>query len=244
MIALILGFGKKYLIEILMVVGALILLGGVVYKAQNWCNHACREARVERDEAKAALKTCQDKSEAEMAHYLNERATWQKQVDEQAAAVKTAKEAKAKIVDTNRRKFDEIFTERKKNERKSQERIVAQVKPTAVVVAPVAIMREYNEAIANGASTATGGRSPEVGLSNDSAVLAGEVATFDAVAVAEAVVGNIHKYNELALRCDTLIDIVKELEAKNGNANDGRTAGAPAGDGGDVPDGTARAAVN
>lgn len=239
MLSTLLLFGRKYLFEILIGVAALLAAGYATYKAQNWCNHACRTAIIERDEARANLTKCQENAEKEMAHFLTERAGWQKQVEDQAKAVKKAKAAKAKIVDDNRRKFDDIFTERKKNEAQSKERIVAQIRPSAVVTAPSALVREYNEAVANGTDASTGGRRAEVRIPNDSAVLVGEIESFDAVAVAEALIGNVHKYNELALRCDTLVEIVKQLEEKYGHDPNG-TVGKTGADGGNVLDGAVR----
>lgn len=243
MLELFIGFGRKYLFEIIAVVCFVAAAGLVVYKAQNWCNHACRTAKVELTEVQASLATCQTDKAKEMSFYLEQVAQWQKQVAAQLAAIEEAKKNKEEIVEKNRRSFDQIFKEKKKNEAQSKERVVAEIRPTDVVTAPTALVREYNAAVAASAGLATGNSGSEVGVPQGAPGTLGEIGTYDAVAVAEALLANLYKYNQLALRCNTLVDIVKELEAKNGTTSVGGPAGTPEANGGDVLDGAARAQV-
>lgn len=243
MLELFLGFGRKYLFEIIAIVCFIAAIGLVVYKAQNWCNHACREAKVELSEAQGKLTACTDQAAKDKEFYLQQQAQWQKQVDEQNAAIEAAKQQKAEIVEKNRRSFDQIFKENKKNEQQSKQRVTAEIRPTDVVTAPTALVREYNAAVASrsGAPRADGGS--KVGLPKDPVGTVGEVGTYDAMAVAEALIANAYRYNQLALRCDTLVDIVKELEAKYGTTPVGGPVGKAEADGGNSVGGAARAQI-
>jgi hypothetical protein len=236
------ALGKEYWKQIVGGIALLLVLGYSVYAAQNWCNHACRVAKVELAEAKEALDVCKAKAAKDEAFYREQQASWEKQVANQKKAIGTAKKKKAEIVEKGRKSFDNIFKENSKNEQESKARIAVAVRPADVVTAPLALVREYNEAVAASASIAEGGSGGPVGAAGNPIDLAGEVGTFDAMAVAEAVVENVHKYNQLALRCNTLIDIVKELEEKHGIHNGG-TDGKAEQSGGDVLSGAATAQI-
>ena len=204
-------FGRKYLFEIIAVICFLVFMGVVVYVVQNWCNHACRTAKVEAEEAKVALLTCTQAKEKEMAFYLEQRAEWQRQVDEQKAAIEKALKEKTEIVEQKRRSFNQIFKETKKNEASIKQRVEANVRPSDVVVAPLGLVREYNAAVASGPGAAKGDSGSQVEGADPVGTL-GTAGTFEALAVAEALIGNVLKYNELSARCTSLMELVKELE--------------------------------
>jgi hypothetical protein len=175
-----------------------------------------------------------------MDFYFQQREGWQKQVDAQNAAIEAAKQDKVEIVEKNRKSFDQIFKENKKNEQKSKQRVSVEIRPTDVVTAPVALVREYNAAVAAGPGASSPDGGSKVGLPKDPVGTPGEVATFDAMAVASAIIDNVHKYNQLSLRCDTLVDIVKELEARYGTTPVGGPVGKAEANGGNVLGGGVR----
>lgn len=241
MIPALLGFGQKYLFEIIAVVCFVAAAGLVVWKAQNWCNHACREAKVALTEATTGLNKCIEDAEKAKTFYLEQNAEWQRQVNEQRAAIEEAKKVKEAIVTQKRESFNKIFKESKTNETESKARIRADIRPADVVSAPTALVREYNAAVASGPGSPQGNRGSEVSGQDPVGTL-GSTATFDAVAVAEALIGNVYKYNQLAAQCTALMEIVKELEARN-DSNTKRTDGPAAAAGRDVPSRAAQSQV-
>ena len=234
-------FASKYLFEIIAAVCFAVFIGVGVYVVQNWCNHACRTAKVEATEAKAALASCKDEAGKAMAFYLDQQSKWEAQVAEQKREIEAAKAKKAEIVNKNRKSFENLFKEKKTSETQSKARVVAEVRPTDVVTAPLALVREYNAAVAASPGAAQGDSGSSVPGANPTS-LVGEVGTFDALAVAEALLDNLYKYNQLALRCNTLVDIVKELEATHG-VDTGRTDGQAEQPRGDVLSGVASAQI-
>jgi len=236
------SFAGKYVFEIIAAVCFAVFIGVVVYTVQNWCNHACRTAKAEAVTAKAELAQCKAESGKALAFYLEQVAKWEAQVAEQRREIEAAKVQKAEIVDKGRRSFEKIFKEKKTSEQQSRTRIAAEVRPNDVVIAPLALVREYNEAVAASPGAAQANSGSEIGISKNPASLVGEVGTFDALAVAQALLDNLHKYNQLAVRCNALVEIVTELEATHGN-NTGGSAGKAVDAGGNVPSGAVAAQI-
>lgn len=142
---------------------------------------------------------------------------WEKQVAEQQAKLDAAKKDQKKIIEKNKRSFDELFKKHTKLEARIQNEITAKLRPTDVIVAPRAVEWLFNDAAKGGSY------SPPASVRDgaDSERTAYQVGTYDATAWTQALVDNALKYNELALRCDTLVDVVIELEAKYGNPTGG-----------------------
>jgi hypothetical protein len=224
------SFGVKYLWEIIAAVCLVSAIGLVYWKAQSWCNAACREQRILVQECDIVLKKTNEllaKERAERAkdkqYYMEQQALWQRQVDDQLAEIENVKAANQAIVEKHRKPFSDIFKRNTQNEQKAQVRINSNIKPSDVVTAPLALMREYNEAVAR-APAAKGSGGGEGRLSSNPTGAEDQVATFSALAVTETLVENVNRYNQLALKCDALVDIVVDLEARYGN-NSGGTDG-------------------
>ena len=162
---------------------------------------------------KPKLEACQNS-------FANEVSKWKAQVETQQrelAAFKAQKDA------TVNRQF-EMFKEGKKkqetNKKVTDNEIKATIHPTDVVTLPLAVVRVYNHAVSS--SGVAEGNETEGLFTKDSTGIVSKVVTFDAPTFTEVIKGNVDKYNELAGRCDRLVDIVVELEKLNENTDTGR----------------------
>lgn len=219
-VAMALPFLKKYVFEIIAVVAITAAVGIVWYNVNNWCNGACKDAREEKHDLEVELATCAVNAQKQLELYNAEREKWVKEVERMNEEIAALKSRNEEAVKQSRRKFENIFKEQKKNEQRQKERVAVQIRPTDTVVAPLALVREYNESVASsfGPSGDSGGK---VWVPEDSSSLVGKVGTFDAVAVAEALLDNLNKYHKLAARCDALVDLVLQLEKTNAHAESG-----------------------
>jgi F0F1-type ATP synthase epsilon subunit len=162
--------------------------------------------------------------------YTKEVERWEEQLTAQINALKKSKKEKEDIIQKNRKSFDELYKRFSQNEQKLRTALAAALNGADIVV-PRKFIGLYNAAVANrpDSSDVDGGA---VEVSPDSTRVLAEVATFDAVAFSEVVIGNVLEYHRLAQRCDALVDIVIDLEASNERANPQRVDGAPSANGG------------
>lgn len=210
-LALVLPALKKYLFEIIAVVCITAAVGVVWYNMNNWCNNACQKAQ---KEVVAVNKKLDAESKARLRDrelYDQEVAKWTAEVEKQKREIERITRARKQEAEKARRRLEDIFKETKRNEEQAQARIKAEIRPVDVVVAPLALVREYNEAVASANATLGGGGNPGW-LPEGTGDLIGKTGTFDALAVATALVRNIQAYEKLVARFDVLVKYVRQLE--------------------------------
>lgn len=176
-----------------------VILGGIVY-------HVGAVKLAERRGYNQATAEWEVKEQG----WKKEVARWEAQVKQLNEEVEASKKAKKEVVQRN---FDMFKESKKKNEVKKKEvtsAVKESIKPTDVVTVPLVFVELYNDAVAGTGSPDGSGR--EARPPADSTRAAGQIATFDAVAFTQVMLSNVLQYNELAVRCDALIDIVNELE--------------------------------
>lgn len=200
------------------------LVGGVYY----WRHQAYLEGY---REAEAKYLECQHNFEIESKK-------WHAEVEKQKKELEAAKTEKKEIV---RRNFD-MFKESKKKVTEIKKETTNEIKATIasddVVTVPRAFVVVYNHAVEG--SRVAEGNSGEVQVPDYSIGTKATPVTFDATYFAQTVKGNIDTYNELAARCNALIDIVEKLEIHDGT-NIERPDGPPEQDRGNTVGGLAPA---
>lgn len=172
-----------------------------------------------------ALANCKEE-------FKKEAKKWDEQLKAQIDALSKSKKEKDSIIQKHRKSFDELY--KKYSEVENALRVALQntFDPTDVVVVPRKFIGLYNDAVAASTEAAdvdSGATEAPVGATGALA----KVATFDATAFSEVVIGNVIEYHRLAQRCDTLVDVVTELEANNERANPVGVEGGVVRDGGD-----------
>lgn len=220
-----LSFLAKHWDWLLLGVIALILAGGV------WHYHHTREQLLA---ARATIATMEKEHKKEKEAWQEEVKRWNAIVEQQKRELELAKQQKEAIVKQERKKFDSVFKKVVKVPEVIRNEVKLVVRPNDDVVVPTGFVRLYNDAVEGSRVAAEGG---EVRVSKDRSDLLGKSNTFDAVAFTEVVIENLYKYNELALRCNSLIDIVLKLERTYGTTYSGGTGGDVAELGGDSIDG-------
>lgn len=88
----------------------------------------------------------------------------------------------------------------------------SELKPDDTVTAPPAVRMLHDRAISDYGHSSGEGENKATG---DSGGTAGKVETFEASAVAKVLTENIQQYNELAARCDALVDLVTQIKEIN-----------------------------
>lgn len=121
--------------------------------------------------------------------------------------------------------FEEYLLSKSKNEQTTKiiyREIYKKIEPTDVVVVPANYAWLYDAAICAGPGQQCEGGTEEsesgaqgVAATSTTPGTASRSKEYDAAAFAKVTIGNVVKYNELALRCNSLIDIVKERQDGN-----------------------------
>lgn len=190
---------------------ALVVLGAA---AIGYYNYKLHQAYNEGEKAGLAVAaTWETKYKDCLSKYAADVQEWEARVqrvhDENVKEI----DRRNKIIEFLNVKYSEKELELLQKQTGTRNEIKATIKVTDVVTAPANFHRLYNDAVYRSGSMPTfvGSGNPE-GVQASSAELIGKSVTFDAVAFSEVVIGNVDKYNELALRCNALIDIVKEIQ--------------------------------
>lgn len=118
------------------------------------------------------------------------------------------------IIDANKKKYDE---ENAKLQRKldAKPAVIYKIfKPTDVITVPHRFSVLYNAAVADHYLSPAGSKGTD-SIDQGGFSLDEKVDTYDATAFTEAVIGNIEKYNQESLACNTLRNIVDEATLHN-----------------------------
>ena len=134
-------------------------------------------------------------------------AAWKAAVEAVDAYNKSEVARKDAIIKKNKEAYDAKVKRLNKEINARPATIQSAFKPSDVVTAPSNFRLLYNGAVG---SYSSDNKTESIGT--NPFVLTGEVDTFGATPFAEVMVKNVDKYNALALKCDALIDIVKEEE--------------------------------
>lgn len=136
---------------------------------------------------------------------------WQAEVARQEKAIAEAAQGKKEVIDTN---IAKLFKQREISTKRvidNVQAITKNIKPDATITVPSEFRRLFLDTIAAGpqASGETGG---DIRVSQDSSGTLGKTETFDALTFTKVIIGNMEQYNDLALKHNTLINIVVDLE--------------------------------
>jgi hypothetical protein len=199
----------------------LSILGGLRYYGYTEYKRGYKEMQVK-------YQVCQD-------NFAVESKKWQEEVRKQKESLKAFEEKKTQTIERN---WD-VFKETKKkvvlNKKETDNEIKATIRPSDVVLTPLAFVSVYNHAVEG--SRASLSNKGEAKVSGNSGGVESKGVSFDATYFTQVVKGNVDEYNLLANRCNTLIDIVEELEKDYGDNIAGPNV-PPRTDGGNLPSGT------
>lgn len=209
-----------------------LIIGGIVLAILAGGVYSVRSAYKERDEYKAKVVLLQQQIKQKEEIWGKEVLKWNEQVLRQQQELEDVKKKKDAIIKKERQKFDAIFKQTNAVETKVENEIKANVQlRDGVVSVPSDFVRLYNSAVESSRVAAEGG---EVQLPQDSPGPVGKSVTYDATTFSEVVIGNALACAALTLRHNTLVDIVKGLEAQHGNTS--RTNGEAEKGRGNLPD--------
>lgn len=201
-----------------------ILLGVIAAGGFGWKTHVdILSGQLDNEKAAHALTKEAFKTEAKK---------WDEQLKAQIEALNKSKKEKDSIIQKHRKSFDELYKKYSEVENALKVALANAFNPDDVVVVPRKFIGLYNDAAAKRSDTpdVDGGATEAPSYTGEPLA---EIATFDATAFSEVVIGNVLEYHRLAQRCDALVDVVMELEASNERANPVGIEGSTLSDGGD-----------
>lgn len=185
----------------------------------------------------------QQKYKDEQRSHEEDRKNWEQQVakwnsekSQLETALASMKQEKQSAV---HREFEMFQVSQKKvieNQKRTDNEIKAASKPDDMVTVPDWFVSVYNDAVEGSGITGEGSRDSKV-ASKGRPFTVDQIDTFDATTFAQVLKGNVDKYNQLAIRCDALIDTVKAQEAVDEKFNSGGNEGGTSQAGGNVPAG-------
>lgn len=222
--AALLALAAKYWPQIALGVAVLLLLGYI------------ETIRLERDHDKAALVLETTKYDDEHKQHVADVGTWNAEVARQKASNDKLAGMYNTLVDTKNAEFQASQKLLTAQQAASQQQVASTIKPTDVIVVPNGFVVLYNSAVESSKLAINGQASSTESNQASSSGTIGTYTSFDAIAFTQAVKDNLDKYNQLALRCSKVFDIVR------GTLNDTTGLdGTVSQDGRDVSSGTATA---
>ena len=178
---------------------SVIILGGIVYH-------------------KGAVKLAEHRGyqqataewEVKEQGWKKEVARWDAQVAQLNKELDEIKLAKKEVIQRNFNMFQESKKKVVNQRKETSDAIPRLLSFSDRVIVPVVVVKLYNDAVEG---TGTTNRSEgQIGQAASPKGASDQITAFEAVAFADVIISNVLQYNELAVRCDALIDIVNELE--------------------------------